>query len=125
MVAIVVPGLFLTFVAVAVLVGRLPLLMLGLYFITSTVTFLLYAPDKSAAQKGQWRTPESTLHMFSLIGGWPGAFVAQKLLRHKSKKQSFQTVFWATVVLNCAGLAWLLSPPGAAAVRSVLGMGDK
>ena len=119
--AFVLPGLFLTFVAVAVLVGQLPLLVIGLYFVASTVSFSLYAHDKSAAQKGEWRTKEGTLHLFSLIGGWPGALAAQKLLRHKSRKQSFRIVFWATVVLNCAGLACLLSPPGAAVVRSVFG----
>lgn len=122
--AFVLPGLFFMLVAVAVFMERLPLLVLGIYLVASTVTFLLYAHDKSAAQKGQWRTSESTLQIFSLIGGWPGAFAAQRLLRHKSKKRSFRTVFWATVVLNCAGLAWLLSPSGAATIRLVVGMVD-
>lgn len=120
-VAFALPGLFLMFVAAAVFVGQLPLVILGLYVVASAVSFVLYAHDKSAAEKGRWRTNESTLHMFSLIGGWPGAFVAQKLLRHKSSKQSFRILFWAIVVLNCVGLAWLVSPSGADAVRSVLG----
>jgi len=49
--------------------------------------------SKSAARKGAWRTQESTLHLLSLVGGWPGALVAQQKLRHKSKKQSFRFVF--------------------------------
>ena len=106
-VAFALPGLFLLFVAAAVFVGQLPLVILGLYLGASAVSFFLYAHDKSAAQKGRWRTNENTLHIFSLIGGWPGAFVAQKLLRHKSRKESFQILFWTTVVLNCVGLAWL------------------
>jgi uncharacterized membrane protein YsdA (DUF1294 family)/cold shock CspA family protein len=114
------PVLFLTFVAAAVFVEQLPLVILGLYLFASAISFFLYAHDKSAAEKGRWRTNENTLHIFSLIGGWPGAFVAQKLLRHKSRKQSFQICFWTTVVLNCIGLAWLFSPSGAAAVRSFL-----
>ncbi len=118
--AFVLPALFLTCVAVAVFVGQLPLLILGLYVVASTVTFLLYAHDKSAAQKGQGLICDGTMHIWSLIGGWPGALAAQKVLRHKSKKQSFRTVFWATVVLNCLALAWLISPLGAAVVRAVL-----
>jgi hypothetical protein len=46
------------------------------------------------------------------MGGWPGALVAQETLRHKSKKASFRIVFWATVLINCAGLAWLHTADG-------------
>jgi uncharacterized membrane protein YsdA (DUF1294 family) len=75
------------------------------------VAFCAYALDKSAARTGRWRTPEGTLHIFGLAGGWPGALVAQKVLRHKSQKQSFQLVFWATVLLNCSALGWFILEP--------------
>ncbi|MDN3555530.1 cold shock and DUF1294 domain-containing protein [Halomonas maura] len=115
-------AVFLIFVAVSAFAGKLPFSVLGLYVIASTVTFVAYALDKSAARNDRWRTQESTLHFFSLAGGWPGALVGQKLLRHKSKKPSFQVVFWATVIFNCGALGWLLSSPaGAAALRSILG----
>ncbi|CAK8713647.1 DUF1294 domain-containing protein [Candidatus Electrothrix aarhusensis] len=93
---------------------KIPFLLIGWYLVISLLTFLVYAKDKSAAKKGAWRTPESTLHLFSLFGGWPGALVAQQTLRHKSKKQPFRFVFWLTVLLNCAGLFWLFTPTGAA-----------
>ena len=64
--------------------------------------------DKAAARQGRWRTPESTLHTLALVGGWPGALVAQRVFRHKTTKQPFRTIFWFTVVANCAALAWLL-----------------
>ncbi len=112
---------FLVFVAASVFVGKLPLAVLWLYLLGSVVAFLAYAFDKSAARRDKWRTQESTLHLFAVVGGWPGALAAQKLLRHKSKKQSFQIVFWVTVVLNCSALAWLWSAPGAGALRSFLG----
>lgn len=114
-------GCFLVLVVVAVIAGRLPVVVLALYLIASAVAFFAYAFDKSAAARNQWRTQESTLHLFALLGGWPGALVAQRLLRHKSAKASFQTTFWATVVLNCGALGWLLSPAGANTLRSVLG----
>lgn len=112
---------FLVFVAVSVFAGKLPIAVLGLYVVASALTFVVYALDKSAAKKDRWRTQESTLHLFSLVGGWPGALAGQKLLRHKSRKRPFQVVFWATVVFNCGALGWLFSPSGAVALRSILG----
>lgn len=70
------------------------------YIGMSFLTFLAYWLDKNAAQNGNWRTPESTLHILSLLGGWPGALMAQQKFRHKTKKQPFKTIFWVTVVLN-------------------------
>ena len=112
---------FLVFVVVAVLAGRLPIAVLALYLVASLVAFFAYAFDKSAALRNQWRTQESTLHLFALLGGWPGALAAQRLLRHKTAKASFQATFWVTVVLNCGALGWLFSPSGARTLQSVLG----
>jgi len=112
---------FLCFVAGLTFVDKLPVWVLGVYLLASIAAFIAYALDKSAAKNNQWRTPEATLHLFALAGGWPGALAAQKLLRHKTKKQSFQVVFWATVALNCGVLGWLFSPSGTDALRSFLG----
>ena len=76
-----------------------------------------------AAEKDQWRTPEGTLHLLGLIGGWPGAWLAQKAFRHKSRKREFQSVFWVTVVLNCVALALYSTPTGSRALMSILGAG--
>lgn len=111
---------FLSFLVIAVLAGRLPVVVLGLYFFASAIAFFAYAFDKSAAARGAWRTRESTLHLFALLGGWPGALAAQRLLRHKSAKASFQITFWVTVAVNCAVLGWLLSPAGADVLRSAM-----
>ena len=53
---------------------------------------------------------ESTLLAVGLFGGWPGAIVAQQLLRHKSSKVSFRLAFWATVVMNILGFILLATP---------------
>lgn len=67
----------------------------GVYILVmSGVTFLAYGWDKRQAREQQWRMPEARLHFMELIGGWPGAFLAQRRLRHKSSKVSYQFVFW-------------------------------
>lgn len=86
------------------------------YVGVSVCAFIAYAADKSAARHGRWRTPESTLHSFALAGGWPGALLAQQLLRHKSSKPSFVAAFWGTVGVNVAGFVAVHSP----AVRAML-----
>lgn len=92
---------FVLFCVFIYLVMSLPQLIVMIYGAVSLLTFIAYALDKSAAQSGQWRTRESTLHYLAILGGWPGAYLAQKYLRHKSKKKSFLTIFWVTVVFNC------------------------
>lgn len=115
---------FLAIVGVSVLAAKIPPLILVFYMAISLFTFMMYAVDKSAAGKGAWRTQESTLHLLSLAGGWPGALVAQQKLRHKSKKQSFRFVFWVTVLLNSGAFVWLFTPAGASTLKSLQSLID-
>jgi uncharacterized membrane protein YsdA (DUF1294 family) len=80
--------------------------------IASVVAFVLYGLDKLAAKRGWQRVPEARLHLLEVLGGWPGALLAQQLFRHKSSKPAFQKTFWILVLLNCLVLAWLHSPDG-------------
>jgi uncharacterized membrane protein YsdA (DUF1294 family) len=91
-----------------ILPPALPVLYLGL----SLVTLAVYWRDKSAARERRWRTRESTLQLLALVGGWPGALLAQRLLRHKCSKPSFQAIFYATVALNCSALLLYATPAG-------------
>jgi len=99
--------LFLIALLAASLMGAVPIAVFALYAGASIAAFAAYGFDKSAARRKLRRTPERTLHALGLAGGWPGALIAQLLFRHKTSKQQFQAVFWATVALNCAGLAVL------------------
>lgn len=110
---------FLLLAAGAVVASAIPLAILLVYLLFSAVTFAVYAVDKRAAENGHRRVPENRLHLLSLAGGWPGALVAQSRLRHKTRKQPFRTLFWATVVLNCAAFAWLFTGHGATALASL------
>lgn len=72
----------------------------GALLLVSAFTFFSYRSDKRRAEAGEWRTPESTLHLASLFGGWPGAFLAQRIFRHKISKGSFQFTYWSIVLLH-------------------------
>jgi uncharacterized membrane protein YsdA (DUF1294 family) len=90
------------------LLQALPFGVVLVYAVMSDVALFVYAFDKSAAVRGGWRTQEVTLHVVALLGGWPGALLAQDLFRHKSRKVEFQVVFWITVFVNVVGLVWVL-----------------
>ncbi len=79
---------------------------LFLYVFLSTLTILFYGADKKRALRSRWRIPESYLHLLELLGGWPGALMAQKDFRHKLTKNSYQRIFWSIVALH--GLVWAL-----------------
>src|SRR5687768_3011356 len=104
--AIVIATLFLAVIYGLVARNMLPAGVLLLYLVASVAAVAAYRVDKSAAQSGRWRTAESTLHMLAVIGGWPGALVAQRMFRHKSRKPQFRVAFVATVVVNCSALLW-------------------
>ena len=101
--------LVLWWVAVAAVWGVSEWVVLA-YAGPSLWCFGAYWHDKHQAQSGGWRTPEATLHALALLGGWPGALLAQQCLRHKSSKPEFRQAFWATVVLNMLAFTGLHVP---------------
>ena len=80
------------------------------YLVNSVLAFVFYVWDKRASRRGHQRVPEATLHSLELFGGWPGALVAQRLIRHKNAKVSYQVVFWLIVGLHICvwSAAWRL-----------------
>jgi uncharacterized membrane protein YsdA (DUF1294 family) len=94
--------------------------------VLSVMTYWTYARDKRKAQEGKWRVPEVWLHLLELAGGWPGAWLAQRRLRHKCSKGSYQLVFWLIVLgyqfaaydsfhdwqFSRAGLKWIEQTSG-------------
>lgn len=108
-VVLLIPG-FAAFVLTCHLMWGVPNAAWGAYSAMSMATFIVYWLDKRAAARGGWRVAENTLHGLSLLCGWPGALLAQELLRHKSAKPAFRRLFWLTVVLNVLGFALLFTP---------------
>lgn len=80
--------------------GAGQLLPLGAYCLVSLLSFFMYRSDKRNAQESAQRTPENLLHLTELLGGWPGALIAQQWFRHKTRKASYQTVFWLIIAAH-------------------------
>lgn len=72
-------------------------------------TFMAYGADKRAAVRGDRRIPELSLHALEFLGGWPGALIGQKVFHHKTKKKSFQAMFWLMLVLQIAAVYYILN----------------
>ncbi len=102
---------FLLLYLVLAIVWKVPLRVGIGYLVLSAVCFFAYAVDKSAARAGAWRISEKTLLLLGVLGGWPGALLAQQWLRHKSAKPAFRNAFWATVLVNVMLLLAVSSPP--------------
>lgn len=86
-----------------------PWWLLAVYGVMSVACFATYAADKRSARENRRRVPERTLLTLGLLCGWPGAIVAQQLLRHKTIKRSFRSSFWTTVAMNVVLVALALS----------------
>ncbi len=86
----------------------------------SLYTLLVYGLDKRAAVQQRSRTPENTLHLLSLAGGWPGALIARPLFRHKTRKQPFSGIFWCTAIVSTGALLAFLMLEQAAPAREWL-----
>ncbi|SFD34722.1 DUF1294 domain-containing protein [Pragia fontium] len=99
-------AVFALVIAVSFWLGKIPVTLLFLYILSSLLAFIFYLRDKIAAKNDEWRVKESTLLWLGLIGGWPGALIAQQIYRHKTSKTKFQLLFWPTVIINCLALAW-------------------
>ena len=82
---------------------------LALYLVAvNALTYFLYWQDKRAARMGGWRTPEAILLFFGFIGGTIAGFAAQRIIRHKNRKRSFQFKFWALTLVQ---IYLLVNPP--------------
>lgn len=83
-------------------------IVLWVYFAMSLAALVAFGLDKLAARRSWRRVPEAWLRALSLAGGFPGAFVAMQLFRHKRRKRSFLAVYALTVLPHAVGWAsWL------------------
>ena len=101
--------------AIALAVAGFLALVLKLHWLLSSAvgvniaTLALYGFDKRHARLGRGRVPEAVLHLFAALGGSPGALMGQQLFRHKTRKVSFQVIFWLIVAAQLTAVVYYLS----------------
>ena len=66
----------------------------------SVIAFAAFGIDKRRARLDKNRISEKRLHLFALLGGWPGALLGQSWFRHKTVKLSFRVVLWLIVAMH-------------------------
>ncbi|OTG84974.1 DUF1294 domain-containing protein [Acinetobacter sp. ANC 4648] len=103
-------GLYIIFLGIFTVTGLLSGMVLLFIMLMNMMTYWFYSQDKEAAQNGNRRVPENTLHILSFLGGWPTAWLAQQKLRHKTQKQPFRKIYFCTIGLNILLILWLISP---------------
>ncbi|MBC2834963.1 DUF1294 domain-containing protein [Paragemmobacter straminiformis] len=91
-------------------VGFLAVCLAGYVLVASVLAYVAFAIDKGRAERGESRIPEATLLTLALFGGWPGAKLAQRRLRHKTRKPSFAGTLNLIGLGQAAFLAALLVP---------------
>ncbi|NND19598.1 MAG: DUF1294 domain-containing protein [Silicimonas sp.] len=74
--------------------------LLPLLAALNIATFLAFAWDKRCAREDRRRVPESVLLQLAFLGGSPAAKLAQRRLRHKTRKRPFATRLNAIVALH-------------------------
>jgi uncharacterized membrane protein YsdA (DUF1294 family) len=79
--------------------ANLPLALSALLLVNAW-TMLRFWQDKQRAMAGERRIRESDLLGLALIGGSPGALLARRLFRHKTRKEPFSTQLLVIVVLQ-------------------------
>ncbi|OTG95637.1 DUF1294 domain-containing protein [Acinetobacter sp. ANC 3832] len=102
--------IYILALAILTVSGFLSGMVLLFISIINVMTYWFYGQDKEAAQNGNRRVPENTLHLLSFLGGWPAAWLAQQRLRHKTQKQPFRKIYFCTIGLNILLILWLISP---------------
>ena len=84
--------------------------ILFLYIVClNLVTFVIMFADKRRAIKHQWRIPEKTILLLSLIGGSLGSLCGMFVFRHKTKHLSFRILLPLFFIFHIVVVFWVVS----------------
>ena len=67
--------------------------------VINIIGFLAMLIDKKKAQRGDWRIPEKSLFIITLLGGGIGTIAGMYTFRHKTKKLKF-TIGFPTILIS-------------------------
>ncbi|WP_443030604.1 DUF1294 domain-containing protein [Sphingomonas sp. RT2P30] len=88
------------------------LLAVPALLLINAFTVLRFWQDKQRAIAGAWPIPESDLLALALVGGSPGALLARRLFRHKTRKEPFSTLLLLIAMAQVGALVgYLLARP--------------
>ena len=76
------------------------LLAVPAFILVNFWTILRFWQDKQRAVARERRVPEADLLGLALIGGSPGALLARRWFRHKTRKEPFSTQLFVIVVVQ-------------------------
>jgi uncharacterized membrane protein YsdA (DUF1294 family) len=71
--------------------GQFAVGVIAYVFAVNLLAYATMAFDKAMAKNGSQRIPESTLLTLAIIGGSIGTAIAQKTIRHKTRKEPFRS----------------------------------
>lgn len=85
---------------------NLSVVLLGIFAIVSSITFLLWGYDKFCAGSHRWRIPEKVLRILIIAGGAAGALTGMFLFRHKIRKSKFWVLGFSSLGMQILLLIW-------------------
>ncbi len=79
-------------------------ILLGYLAVISVLSILVCVYDKFASKTGkvQWRIPEKSLFVWSVLGGGAAMFLTMLLIRHKTKHPQFMIGIPVIILLQAA-----------------------
>ena len=78
-------------------------------FVASGIAGCLYWWDKRASIKNRRRVSERTLLIWSALGGWPGALIVGRSIRHKTSKLTYRIPFTLCMIGHLIAVTLYLS----------------
>ncbi len=75
--------------------------------VMSLVSMAMHAVDKRRARLGKRRIPERSLHSIEFIGGWPGALLMTRMIRHKTNKPHYMLTLYAIALSHLIAMMLL------------------
>lgn len=78
--------------------------------VINVLTFIVMLIDKIQASQHARRVRERTLYALTFLGGSPAMLLSMHVLRHKSRKVSFQLVVWLLLLLQITTIVFSIDP---------------
>lgn len=79
----------------------------GYFVLANAAAYFLFCDDKARAADSRYRISEFRLLLVAACGGGPGAIMAQRVIRHKTRKQPFADMLMLIVGIQIGAVVGL------------------